>query len=104
MRESQKLKVIGTMVYIERAPLLAYGHTSRPRGHSARLGDRVSRYHHHHPLDPAVDRGRTRPPCGVASFFPTPSTASGRGSINNLIRNEETGGTHCSFSFFPTGY
>jgi hypothetical protein len=40
----------------------------------------------------------------VASFFPTPSTASGRGSLSNLIRNEETEGIHCSSSRFPTGY
>jgi hypothetical protein len=62
------------------------------------------RYHHHHSLDPALDRGRVPPPCGVASFFPTPSTASGRGSLSNLIRNEETEGIHCSSSRFPTGY
>ena len=104
MREPQKPKVVGTIVYTERAPLIAYGHTGRPRAHSTCLGDRAFRYHHHHPLDPAVDRGRVPPPCGVASFFPTPSTASGRGSLSNLIRNEETEGIHCSSPRFPTGY
>jgi len=104
MRKPQEPKVIGKMVYIENAQLLAYGHPGRPRGHSARLGDRTSRHHRHHPLDPAVDRGRTHLSCGVASFLPTPFTASGPGSINNLIRNEETERTHCSFLLLPTSY
>jgi len=104
MRKPQEPKVIGKMVYIEKAPLLAYGHPGRSRGHSARLGDRASSYHHHHPLDPVVDRGRTHLPCSVASFLPAPSTASGLGSINNLIRNGETERTHRSFLLLPTSY